>query len=1171
MSGGLTVSPAARPFFQAGGTLRPDAPCYIKRRADGELAGCLRRGELCYVLTARQCGKSSLLVRTVRMLRREGRHLVLVDLTALGRELTPLEWYRGLLETCGEQLNQEDELEAAWGELAGRGPSARFFGALERVASLNGGLSVCLDEVDYLRSLPFAGDELLAGIRALWNARADRDNAAQVNFCLVGVAAPSDLIRDPLITPFNVGTRIDLTDFTAEEARPLAGGLGGRIGPIGPMGPILNSPSGEAIRVLRRILHWTGGHPFLTQRLCQEVNAAGSRPAARVVDRQVRTLYLAPAARDRDSNLSGVRDQLLYGAADRAALLDLYERVRARGHAAPPADPLTERLLLSGVATTADTLADQTLRLRVRNRIYARVFDRRWVRRHLPDAELQRQAAAYRRGVLRTSLVAAVVIVGFGGLASFALLERARAERSESRLARDLLRSRLTEGTRALQEGDGPAARAAFQAALTLDPANPGIHRMRVAHALDGFPTKIWGRRLPTTIQQAEFSPDGSRLALVGESAWSHETDEARPALGKSRQVGWIVNLRRPGLPPRQIPEARSIEMTRFVEGGRSVVTLSRERDGTRLWDAATLHPGPTLPMAEKVFAFDAPRGYSWIVTADESGAMALWKASGRLLTSIRLPPPPGRPATPRAFVGGSPGGMYLGWSSGAVQRLTFPEHSPPGGAVSSIGSISVGSASEPLTVGLNRVWLSDDGRWLATRSDTHGVTLRRTSRLQLVRELLPDRVEAADFTMGSRFLVTVLPRSIQAWELIDNPEPRTAPETLKQKVILASRVSRRDWILLVLGDGGLRFWNPESGAFHALRLADAIGFARYDPESDRLLAGYLDGRAECLDLRRTVAALALPGPPRARTDPAADGVHTQVAFPIGLVELHRGAPGPTPPLRVDHGRAYEDCLLSPEARRLLTWSHDATRVLWDVPSGRRVARWQPAPLQKQHRTDTQPTRVGPRHAFSPDGRYLAATGPDYAVRIHRAADGALIHTISAPEDDHYRYDDLVWSGHVLAARRETGTVRVWMPVAGRSGMWERVMDQRADAAAITLGRSGRRLAVLSETGVLEIWDPRGGIRPVDTFAQPGRGSVVAFDPEGHRVATACEDGVVRVFDLGQPGQPPTALDHESPADALRFSLDGRLLTTRTRWGRTRVWEVATGALVIGPHGRTIP
>ena len=41
--------------------------------------------------------------------------------------------------------------------------------------------------------------------------------------------------------------------------------------------------------------------------------------------------------------------------------------------------------------------------LQVRNRIYQRVFDRRWVEANMPNPEKRRQRRAYRRGVLRAA------------------------------------------------------------------------------------------------------------------------------------------------------------------------------------------------------------------------------------------------------------------------------------------------------------------------------------------------------------------------------------------------------------------------------------------------------------------------------------------------------------------------------------------------------------------------------------------------------------------------------------------------------------------------------------------------------------------------------------------------------------------------------------------------
>jgi adenylate cyclase len=53
----------AASFYQTGGTLRPDAPSYVERQADRDLYEGLARGEFCYVLTARQMGKCSLMAR----------------------------------------------------------------------------------------------------------------------------------------------------------------------------------------------------------------------------------------------------------------------------------------------------------------------------------------------------------------------------------------------------------------------------------------------------------------------------------------------------------------------------------------------------------------------------------------------------------------------------------------------------------------------------------------------------------------------------------------------------------------------------------------------------------------------------------------------------------------------------------------------------------------------------------------------------------------------------------------------------------------------------------------------------------------------------------------------------------------------------------------------------
>ena len=89
-------------FYVTGGTLRHDAPSYVERQADKDLLDGLLKGEFCYVLTSRQMGKSSLMVRTAIKLREQGTHVVVLDLTAIGQNLTP------------EQLKQRQYMMDRW-------------------------------------------------------------------------------------------------------------------------------------------------------------------------------------------------------------------------------------------------------------------------------------------------------------------------------------------------------------------------------------------------------------------------------------------------------------------------------------------------------------------------------------------------------------------------------------------------------------------------------------------------------------------------------------------------------------------------------------------------------------------------------------------------------------------------------------------------------------------------------------------------------------------------------------------------------------------------------------------------------------------------------------------------------------------------------------------------
>lgn len=353
-------------FYITGGTLRSNSPSYVERRADKELFEGLHKGEFCYVLTARQMGKSSLMVRASAHLRKSGVNVVVLDLTAIGQNVTPDQWYNGLIVRAGRQIGLEDELDDFWIAHASVSPVQRFMSAIRDVVMVSrpGPLVIFVDEIDSVRSLPFSTDELFGAIRECYNRRVEDSVFENVTFCLLGVATPADLIRDNRNTPFNIGHRIELTDFTEEEAAPLAQGLK------------LEEPDA----ILSRVLFWTNGHPYLTQRYCEIMSNRMSIREPKDVDQVCAELFLSNRARERDDNLLYVRDRLLRSETDLTTLLETYAHILdGKSVHDDETNPLLDVLRLSGITRVVNGSHH------VRNRIYFQVFDRQWVTANKPS------------------------------------------------------------------------------------------------------------------------------------------------------------------------------------------------------------------------------------------------------------------------------------------------------------------------------------------------------------------------------------------------------------------------------------------------------------------------------------------------------------------------------------------------------------------------------------------------------------------------------------------------------------------------------------------------------------------------------------------------------------------------------------------------------------------
>jgi WD40 repeat protein len=1107
-------------FYVIGGTLDRDAPSYVERRADNQLYDHLRQGQFCYALTSRQMGKSSLMVRTAARLRGVGIGVTILDLTAIGQNLSTEQWYRGLLDLMGQQLELEDELIEFWVGQRHLGPLQRWMRAIREVVMPRylGRVVIFVDEIDAVRSLPFPTDEFFAAIRECYNRRAEDQELMRLTFCLLGVAAPSDLIRDTQTTPFNIGQRIELHDFTGDEAAPLTAGLK------------REERLGETL--LERILHWTGGHPYLTQKLCQAVADDASVTSATEVDRLCATLFFSPRAQERDDNLLFVRERMLRGEADVASLLSLYARVyQGKRVRDDEMNPLVATLRLSGITRVERGF------LRKRNRIYTRVFNQAWVKANMPDAEMRRQRTAFRRGLWRATAIASVIIAVLTGLAVIAVQQRNLAKEEASRADRNAeeLRGALADAQQQRINAEAQKAEADKQ-------RHAAINQQVIAN------------EQRTLAEQQGLASRRSLYAMqitLAQQAWEatnirRMTDlllSSIPAPGQEdlRGFEWYYLWRLCHNEQATLPHANIVNAVAFSPDGKRLATAGNAQPA-RLWDITTGRELRTFTGYEGgllAIAF-SPDGAK-LATGGKDGVVRLWDVvTGRQLATLT-----GHIAPVRS-IAFSHDGTRLVSGGGESDSTVKVWETATGRALGRFEGLA-GIASA--------VAFSPDDRMIASAGADRTLRLWETATGRNLKVLnFRGNVHALTFSPdGKRLAVGYGVNKLDMLDLAAGNPPVSFQGHLNPITSLAfTRDGKR--LVSASWDSTVKLWDAETGqeivtfAGHS----EKISALALSPDGSQLATASQDhtvklwslGKADAWDSLGGVWTVAFS--PDGRTVVTGSRDHTAKLWDVATgqkittLEGHFGAVGAV---------AY-----SPNGRIVATCSEDATAKLWDAATGRELI------TLRGH-------SAGVTHvAFSPDGSKLATASHDRTVKLWQVTTGRMLQTLTGHNNSIF-FAMFSPDGKRLATASKDFTARIWDLSTGRQIFALRGHNKNVWAAVFS--PDGKLLASVGADRTAKIWDAATGRELTSLIGHTGAVTAAAFSPDGRRLTTGSVNGVVKIWDVSTWQELLTLKVKSGEVWPLKFSPDGRVLAAGGSDDTVKLWR--TGTNDEGPANKRIP
>lgn len=358
-------------FFNVGAPLHAVRPGYVRRPADDLLFDTVVAGHYAHVIAPDRTGKTSLIASLSARLQHNGFKVAVLDLAQISERDGGTDagrWYYSIAYRLSRQLRLKTDLQMWWQDhaiLSNRQRLVEFYVQVI-LKNIQESVVVLVDSVEFVADLPFS-EHLLASIRAAHNSRIAEPEFNRLGFVIFGECDPHNLVTDNQLSPFTVSTAVRLQDFARLDLNVFA--------------TELNLSPEQTDAALDRVFYWTGGHPYLSQKLCRAIARENvSDEVDETIDRLALQQLAGRSAISNEPHLSHLQRAVLDDSKDYEALLTLYGQIRKGITIACDEDSTLHRKLLAIGLVVANEAGDFV----VRNRIYETVFTARWANENLP-------------------------------------------------------------------------------------------------------------------------------------------------------------------------------------------------------------------------------------------------------------------------------------------------------------------------------------------------------------------------------------------------------------------------------------------------------------------------------------------------------------------------------------------------------------------------------------------------------------------------------------------------------------------------------------------------------------------------------------------------------------------------------------------------------------------